>query len=173
MPTAIVIDDDRTTCELVRRSLEKISVETTTTQSFNDGLELVQSGTPDVVLLDIMLPGISGLEVFKTIREIDRKLPVIFITASDSSEIAIQAMQLGGFEYVTKPLDLPALNDVVESALATRRMMNIPVGQRNPHLRRLSIPNCRHRTSHRSFPNASQPTQRISMRKQSNRWNGT
>ena len=127
MPTALVIDDDRSTCELVHAALRKIGVETSTTQSFSDGLAFVEEQSPDVVLLDIMLPGISGLEVFKTIRQIDRKLPVIFITASESSEIAIQAMQLGGFEYVTKPLDLPALSKVVDRAVATRRMMSVPV----------------------------------------------
>lgn len=92
-----------------------------------DALELIRKTSPDVVLLDIMLPGISGLDVFQRIREIDRKFPIIFITAGGDSSTAIKAMQLGGFDYVTKPLDLPALNDLVEKAIATRRMMNTPV----------------------------------------------
>lgn len=55
-------------------------------------------------LLGTMLPGTSGLDVFLKIREIDRKLPIIFITAGSDSSTAIKAMQLGGFDYVTKPL---------------------------------------------------------------------
>ena len=66
MPKALVIDDDRSTCELVRRSLEKVDIQTVATQVFTEGLERVENEDFDVVLLDIMLPGISGLEVFKT-----------------------------------------------------------------------------------------------------------
>lgn len=127
MPNVVVIDDDRSVCEMIRRSLEKIDLTVTTAAAPDDGLNAIRKRSPDVVLLDIVLPGTSGLEVFQRIRDIDRRLPVIFITAGSDSSTAIKAMQLGGFEYVTKPLDLPSLNDVVEKAIATRRMMNTPV----------------------------------------------
>lgn len=127
MSIALVIDDDRITCELVRRSLENIHVETVAAPSLESGLEKLCGRSPDVVLLDILLQGTSGLDVFESIREMDRKLPVIFITSSDSSSVAIRAMQLGGFEYLAKPLSLPELNDIVNRALETRRMMNVPV----------------------------------------------
>ncbi len=127
MPNVVVIDDDRSVCEMIRRSLEKICLTVSSVATADDGLTLIRNVSPDVVLLDVMLPGTSGLEVFQKIRDIDRKLPIIFITAGSDSSTAIRAMQLGGFDYVTKPLDLPALSELVEKAIATRRMMNTPV----------------------------------------------
>jgi len=127
MTNVVVIDDDRSVCEMIRRSLEKIDLVVSTVATAEDGLNLIRKESPDVVLLDIMLPRTSGLEVFQKIRDIDRKLPIIFITAGSDSSTAIKAMQLGGFDYVTKPLDLPALSELVEKAIATRRMMNTPV----------------------------------------------
>jgi two-component system nitrogen regulation response regulator GlnG len=81
----------------------------------------------DAVLLDILLPETSGLEVFESIRHIDGKLPVIFITALASSETAIKAMTLGAFDYLLKPLDLARVRDLVRQALEIRRLMSIPV----------------------------------------------
>lgn len=127
MPNVVVIDDDRSVCEMIRRSLEKICLTVSSVATADDGLTLIRKVSPDVVLLDVMLPGTSGLEVFQKIRDIDRKLPIIFITAGSDSSTAIRAMQLGGFDYVTKPLDLPALSELIEKAIATRRMMNTPV----------------------------------------------
>lgn len=127
MPNVVVIDDDRSVCEMIRRSLQKIDLVVSTVATPDEGLRVIREESPDVVLLDIMLPGTSGLDVFQKIRDIDRKLPIIFITAGSDSSTAIKAMQLGGFDYVTKPLDLPALSELVKSAIATRRMMNTPV----------------------------------------------
>lgn len=136
MANVLVIDDDRSVCEMVRHALGKATLSTATAMTAEDGLRLLQTTTPDVVLLDIMLPSVSGLEVFQQIRAIDRKLPIIFITSGTDSATAIKAMQLGGFDYVTKPLDLPALTDLVEKAIATRRMMNtgvaLPVQETTP-----------------------------------------
>jgi DNA-binding NtrC family response regulator len=127
MTHVVVIDDDRSVGEMIRRSLARVELNVMSVTKADEGLEAVRNEKPDVVLLDIMLPGTSGLDVFLKIREIDRKLPIIFITAGSDSSTAIKAMQLGGFDYVTKPLDLPALSDLVEKAIATRRMMNTPV----------------------------------------------
>jgi two-component system nitrogen regulation response regulator GlnG len=127
MAQVLVIDDDRSVGEMIRRSLEKSGLTVLTVLKAEDGLRIIRSEPPEVVLLDIMLPGTSGLDVFQKIREIDRRLPVIFITAGSDSSVAIRAMQLGGFDYITKPLDLPAMSDLVERAIATRRMMNTPV----------------------------------------------
>ncbi|MEJ7590493.1 MAG: sigma-54 dependent transcriptional regulator [Planctomycetaceae bacterium] len=127
MTNVVVIDDDRSVGEMIRRSLAKIDLTVLTVTKADEGLDSIRKESPDVVLLDIMLPGTSGLDVFQQIREIDRKLPIIFITAGSDSSTAIKAMQLGGFDYVTKPLDLPALNDLVEKAMTIRRMMNTPV----------------------------------------------
>lgn len=127
MPTALVIDDDRTVREMVRRSLEKINVDVVSVGTAQEGLDAISTESPEVVLLDIMLPGVSGLDVFREIHNLDRRLPVVFITSSSESNVAIEAMQLGAFDYLAKPLDLPKLNALTQKAIETRRLMNIPV----------------------------------------------
>ncbi|HQZ65097.1 MAG TPA: response regulator, partial [Planctomycetaceae bacterium] len=101
MSKVLVIDDDRSVSEMVHRSLEKINVSVEKALTAERGLEMLQEFKIDTVLLDIMLPGTSGLDVFHRIRDFDRKLPVIFITSGTDSATAIKAMQLGGFDYVT------------------------------------------------------------------------
>ncbi len=127
MPEALVVDDDRTIREMVRSSLSKINVDIIQAGTAQEALEAIKTGSPEVVLLDIMLPVVSGLDVFREIRELDRRLPVLFITSSSESNVAIEAMQLGAFDYLAKPLDLPKLNDLVLKAIENRRLMNIPV----------------------------------------------
>jgi DNA-binding NtrC family response regulator len=127
MADVLVIDDDRSVCEMVRQAMSKVDLSVATAMSATAGMAALRQETPDVVLLDIMLPETSGLDLFQQIQKLDRKLPIIFITSGSDSSTAIKAMQLGGFDYVTKPLDLPALTDVVEQAVETRRMMSTPV----------------------------------------------
>jgi two-component system nitrogen regulation response regulator GlnG len=78
-------------------------------------------------LLDIVLPKVSGLELFHRIREFDKKLPIIFITVGGTSDSAINAMMLGAYDYVLKPLDVAKLKELVAKALESRRLMNVPV----------------------------------------------
>ena len=98
MPHVLVIDDDRSICEMVRLALEKADLTTATAMTAAEGLKMLQADRPEMVLLDIMLPEASGLDVFKQIQEIDRKLPIVFITSGTDSSTAIKAMQLGGFD---------------------------------------------------------------------------
>jgi len=127
MPIVLIIDDDRAIRHMVSHSLQRIDCEVHEAEESQQGLNLVLEMKPDVILLDIMLPKTSGLEVFQRIREIDRKTPVIFITAGTDSATAIRAMQLGAFDYVTKPLDLTQLNTLVQSAIESKQLMNVPV----------------------------------------------
>ena len=91
------------------------------------GLSLIETEKPSVVLLDVYLPNHNGLELFRKIRAIDRKLPVIFITGDTSSETAIQAMRAGAFDYLPKPLDISQIKSLTLSAIKARRMMDEPV----------------------------------------------
>ncbi|WP_437227478.1 sigma-54-dependent transcriptional regulator [Planctomicrobium sp. SH661] len=127
MPLVLIIDDDRSILHMVQRSLEKLEVEVLSASSADEGLKLVEERHPDVVLLDILMPRMSGLDVFKKIHELDRRLPVLFITAEAGSDTAIEAMQLGAYDYLAKPLDLAKLNTLVAKALETRRLMSVPV----------------------------------------------
>lgn len=126
MPTLLVIDDDRAVLYMIGQAFKDTEVTVLTARDVEHGLELIAQ-KPDVVLLDIMLQETSGLEAFRKIQALDAKLPVIFITAQDSSDTAIEAMKLGAYDYLLKPLDLPKLRDLVERALEIRRLMHVPV----------------------------------------------
>src|SRR5688572_19655828 len=134
MPRILVIDDDRSVRHLIAKAFDDTDVEVAPAASADEGLHLLNELQPDVVLLDILLPESSGLDLFEQIRDADSKLPVIFITSLSSSETAIKAMTLGAFDYLVKPLDLARIRDLVRQALEIRRLMNIPVelpGSRN------------------------------------------
>jgi DNA-binding NtrC family response regulator len=127
MPKILIIDDDRAVRHLIGKTFEGTDVQVVPAESAEEGLRQLSESAPDVVLLDILLPKISGLELFERIRSADAKLPVIFITSLESSETAIKAMTLGAFDYLLKPLDVPRMRDLVRQALEIRRLMSIPV----------------------------------------------
>jgi two-component system nitrogen regulation response regulator GlnG len=123
----LVVDDDRAVRHLVQRAFADTEIAVIEAASADDGLKMLRTEQPGVVLLDIMLPEISGLEAFRKFHALDSKMPVIFITAMDSSDIAIQAMSLGAYDFVMKPLDLNVLVPLVKQALEIRRLMHVPV----------------------------------------------
>jgi len=127
MSRILVIDDDRSIRHLITKAFEDTDVEVLPAATADEGMRLLSQSQSDAVLLDILLPETSGLDVFERIRSTDAKLPVIFITSLSSSETAIKAMTLGAFDYLLKPLDLARIRDLVRQALEIRRLMSIPV----------------------------------------------
>ena len=124
----LIIDDDRSVRHIVASGLNGYSGISVVPASDGDiGLSLLESEKPTVVLLDVFLPNHNGLELFRKIRAVDRKLPVIFITGDTSSETAIQAMRAGAFDYLSKPLDIGQIRSLTLSAIKARRMMDEPV----------------------------------------------
>jgi DNA-binding NtrC family response regulator len=90
--------------------------------SGEEGVRCVTERAPDVVLLDIRLPDLSGLEVYNRIRQIDARIPVLFITAGSDANHAIEAMKQGAYDYLIKPLDTQHLQRVVGDALELSRL---------------------------------------------------
>jgi two-component system nitrogen regulation response regulator GlnG len=90
------------------------------------GLDQVRAEPPDVILLDLRLPDQSGLDVYQQIRQIDARIPVIFITTAKMADAAIEAMKQGAYDYLFKPLDLHQLQRVVGEALEVVRRMRAP-----------------------------------------------
>ena len=90
------------------------------------GLAHVRARQPDVVLLDLRLPDASGLDVYHAIREMDARIPVIFVTMTKTADTAIEAMKQGAFDYLFKPLDLQQVRRVVGEALEVGRRMRDP-----------------------------------------------
>ncbi|MEM9702727.1 MAG: sigma 54-interacting transcriptional regulator, partial [Planctomycetota bacterium] len=128
MSRLLSIDDDRSVHHLVTRALSDQGIEVTSALTAGQGVEAVETTKPDAVLLDVMLPDMSGLDAFKLIRGRDARLPIIIATGAGSSETAIEAMKLGAFDYVTKPIDLSRLEALVTSAIESRRLASVPVG---------------------------------------------
>src|SRR5215475_14028248 len=91
-----------------------------------EGLRHIKARPPDVILLDVHLPDLSGLEAYQRIREIDGRIPVIFITWAAAADTAIEAMKEGAYDYLFKPLDLARLRGVVAQALELGRLMRQP-----------------------------------------------
>ncbi|HZZ28814.1 MAG TPA: sigma-54 dependent transcriptional regulator [Pirellulales bacterium] len=128
MPNVLVIDDDRSVVHLIEKAFSNQSeVEVISASSAADGIERMRQGSIDVVLLDIMLPDLSGLDAYRRLRDLDAKVPVVFITVGGTSDTAIEAMKLGAFDYLLKPLDLARVRELVGQALEMRRLMHVPV----------------------------------------------
>ena len=124
MQTLLVVDDERSVLSVFKGIYEKHSdVALLTASSGEEGLKVAQMQQPDAVILDVLLPDQPGLDVFAKLREIDPRLPVIFITGGGTSSTAIDAMQLGALDYLTKPLDFAQVKQLVEKAFKIRRLM--------------------------------------------------
>ncbi len=127
MTVVLVIDDDRTVLRMVSRWFEDGDTQVITAATAQEGLDRVRESQPDVLLLDIMLPQASGLEVYDAVRQIDARLPIIYVTGHGSSEMAIESMKLGAYDYLQKPLDKEKVVDLVKKAAEMRRLMSRPV----------------------------------------------
>ncbi|OJW22590.1 MAG: Fis family transcriptional regulator [Planctomycetales bacterium 71-10] len=127
MGRLLLIDDDPA---LVARQARQVfpapDHEVEVASSGAEGLERVRLARPDAVLLDLHLPDASGFEVFQSIRRIDARIPVVFITVARTADAAIEAMKLGAYDYLFKPLDLRRLREVVEGAFEVSRRMHTP-----------------------------------------------
>src|SRR5262245_1790028 len=107
MPVLLVIDDEPSILHAFRRAFRDPELTLLTASSAREGHDLVVRRQPDVVILDVNLPDQLGLETFRQIRETDARIPVIFITGHGSTDTAIEAMKLGAYDYLLKPLELP------------------------------------------------------------------
>jgi nitrogen regulation protein NR(I) len=126
MPVLLVIDDEPAILHAFRRGFQQSDVTVLTAASGAEGLTMVTQYDPDVVLLDLALPDLSGLDVFRRIHQRHAKIPVIFITGHGTTDTAIEAMKLGAFDYLLKPLELAHLRELVGRACAISRLMRVP-----------------------------------------------
>lgn len=113
----LVIDDDRAVARLLVASLGQEGHTVRSALTSDEGLELATSFQPDLVLLDVGLPDMSGLEVLKRIRTITPAVAVIMVTANTDPQRARKALELGALAYVDKPFDVAYLKRVVAMAL--------------------------------------------------------
>jgi two-component system nitrogen regulation response regulator GlnG len=127
MAHVLLIDDDPAVIpEQVRQSFPAPRYRVEVTGTGAEGLERVRAEPPDVILLDLRLPDQSGLDVYQQIRQIDARIPVIFVTLAKGADAAIEAMKQGAYDYLFKPLDLDQLRRVVGEAVEVARRMRAP-----------------------------------------------
>jgi two-component system nitrogen regulation response regulator GlnG len=128
MANLLLVDDEpKLIFKQVSHVLSPLGVNIEVAKCGGEAIAHVAKRQTDVVLLDVCLPDLGGLEVYERIRQIDARLPVIFVTATTSAKTAIEAMRHGAFEYLFKPLDLERLEEVVTEALEVTRWMREPV----------------------------------------------
>jgi len=123
----LVVEDDRTVGEFVQRGLEEHTYQA---DLVNDGLEalrLISGGAYELVVLDLRLPGMSGVEVVRTLRDRGVTVPILVLTAQDSVETKVEALRAGADDYVTKPFAFEELLARVEALARRPKQIAMPV----------------------------------------------
>jgi two-component system nitrogen regulation response regulator GlnG len=123
MDRLLLIDDEADVQYSFRRIFDSPEIELTTASSGEEGLRLLGRIKPDLVIMDVRMGGMNGLETLRRLRQTDAKLPVIMMTAYGTTQTAIEAMKLGAYDYLLKPFDVPKLKQLVAAALKASRDM--------------------------------------------------
>ncbi len=123
MNSILIVDDDAQLRQSFERLLADEGYDVRTAGTGEEGIREVRRNLPDLVVMDVRMPGMSGLEAFKVMRGIDPKMPVIIMTAFGTTETAIEATKLGAFDYVLKPFEIPDILGLIEQSLEAGRMM--------------------------------------------------
>ena len=123
MAQVLIVDDDHQLRQSFERLLAAEGFAVRTASSGEAGIAAVRAQAPDVVVMDVRMPGMSGLEAYAAVREIDPRLPVIIMTAYGTTEIAIEATKMGAYDYILKPFDIPDILKLIDKAVAAGRAM--------------------------------------------------
>src|SRR5215467_5955768 len=117
MSKLLLIDDEADVQYSFQRIFDSPDLELSTASSGEEGLKLIPRLKPDLVLMDIRMGGMNGLETLRRIRQIDPRLLVILMTAYGTTQTAIEAMKLGAYDYLLKPFDVVKLKEIITNAL--------------------------------------------------------
>jgi nitrogen regulation protein NR(I) len=122
MQTVLIVDDDKSIRYSLKRMMEN-NYTIGTAQNGEEALAHFREKLPDLVIMDIKMPGRSGMDILKEMKSIDPKSLVIIMTAYGTTETAIEAMKYGAFDYILKPFPIPKMKSLIEKALSLRRLM--------------------------------------------------
>jgi DNA-binding NtrC family response regulator len=120
--TLLIIDDDVANCRLIKAIFSADGIEVAAAHDGQSGIDRARSHPPDVILLDLRLPGLDGLDVLAKLKQDAPALPVVMLTAHQDVKTAVRATQLGAFDYLTKPFHDEEIVVVVRRALETRAL---------------------------------------------------
>ena len=147
IPQVLVVDDEPNIRELVQVALKFHGCAVSTAGTGADALRLAESTRPDLIVLDVVLPDLDGFEVCRRLRAGGNEVPVIFLTARDTSSDTVTGLALGGDDYVTKPFSVEALVARVRAVLRRAVPVQPPAGHgkrsraahRRPGTRRVTV----------------------------------
>jgi DNA-binding NtrC family response regulator len=119
-PTILIIDDEEEICSFLSDLLTREGYTAITANNPEEGLAKVEELRPDLVLLDLKMPRMDGVEVLRRIKTFDETIPVVIMTGYGTMDSAMAAMRLGAFDYITKPFDLAHVKALIKDALVHR-----------------------------------------------------
>jgi len=120
--TILIVDDEKLIRWFLKQELSKVGFGIMEAENMKEGISLLRQHEPDIMILDQILPDGTGIEMLQRIRNDSASLPVIMLTAVDRSDIAVQAMKSGAFDYVTKPVNMEVMRITIEKALEATRL---------------------------------------------------
>jgi two-component system copper resistance phosphate regulon response regulator CusR len=123
----LVVEDDRTVGQYVRRGLEEQRLHVDLVEDGLEGLRFASGGSYDLVILDLRLPGMTGLEVLRTLRDRGLTVPILVLTAQDAVDFKVQALRAGADDYVTKPFAFEELLARVEALGRRPQQLRTPL----------------------------------------------
>src|SRR5438034_8138421 len=118
----LIADDDEVSCQLFAETLESDGFQVDPVTSGDEAIARLRAANHDLVIIDVRMPGISGLEVTRIVHEKYPALPIIVMTAFGSIETAVEAIHEGAFDFISKPMNLAELKSILSRALAQRSL---------------------------------------------------
>ncbi len=138
-PKILVIEDNQDLAHLLEINLKDLFYEVDLAFDGNDGLKMAETGTYDLIILDLMLPGMDGLEICRRLRGRPSYVPILMLTSKSSEIDRVLGLEIGADDYVTKPFSIRELMARVKAIF--RRVENLQAGVAEPELNSLSIGN--------------------------------
>jgi len=118
----LIVDDEKSICDILGQFLKKTGYVTSVARSGEEALEVLRGGAMDLVLSDIKMPGMSGVDLLKHMKEHGQNIPVLLTTGFPTLDTAVEALKLGAYDYLTKPFHLEEIGEKIRRALTNRRL---------------------------------------------------
>ncbi len=120
--TVLIVDDEKSICDILNQYLKRQGYKTLVARCAEDAIDIMGTSPVDMVLTDIKMPGLSGVDLIKWIKERNKQLPVILSTGFPTLDTAIEALKLGAYDYLTKPFHLEEIGEKIKRALLSRKL---------------------------------------------------
>jgi putative nucleotidyltransferase with HDIG domain len=118
----LIVDDEKSICDIIGQYLRKLGYSVSIAMSAEEAMESIRAQSVELVLTDIKMPGMSGVDLLKWVKEFNHFLPVIITTGFPTLDTAIEALKLGAFDYLTKPFHLEEIGEKIRRALLSRQL---------------------------------------------------